>query len=540
MRLPYRWQTVATFAVTCFMGGIATTLGVHEAKVEEAIAEAREQAKVLDERRRDLESTLTRAQRAAVGATSVEAEQPVAVAARELSQATVSAELAAQAHSVVVDPEPLVAPTLKTATEVAEEDAARPGRVFVAADDAAPIAADATAEPEITEAADVSADLADLPEIVSPSPVASASASATSEVAEVETPAAEILDDEHMVQVLEGEVGDLETVRAAVARLEEAVAEIDEVAYEVESSATALEDATSQAQLDLAVSDMETGLGKVQSAVKGARQMANLVEGKVAKDATVDNLREAATTYKQVANEDVDTEDAAAVSAHTVALNAAHSELIEARQAVRTSHTKWVKQENARRAQVNKARTQEYQQQLKAARAKLTSAYRSAVSANQNGWEGSPQGISYSNGQLPASELCEVSFAAGHQLQCDAADALEAANDAYKAQTGRNLKLSSSYRSYAAQVATRASKGGLAATPGTSNHGWGMAVDFESASASWLRANGADYGWVHPTWARPGGSKPEWWHLEFVAPGVSDALPDQPALLTKVSNLLQG
>ena len=62
----------------------------------------------------------------------------------------------------------------------------------------------------------------------------------------------------------------------------------------------------------------------------------------------------------------------------------------------------------------------------------------------------------------------------------------------------------------------------LAAVPGTSNHGWGVAVDFAcgaeqfgSAGYRWLKANGPKYGWTHPSWAEPGGSRPEPWHWEY-------------------------
>ena len=71
-------------------------------------------------------------------------------------------------------------------------------------------------------------------------------------------------------------------------------------------------------------------------------------------------------------------------------------------------------------------------------------------------------------------------------------------------------------------MSLKASKGGLAATPGKSNHGWGLAVDISnlggegSAKHAWLRANAPAYGWDHPSWARSGGSKPEAWHWEYV------------------------
>ena len=45
------------------------------------------------------------------------------------------------------------------------------------------------------------------------------------------------------------------------------------------------------------------------------------------------------------------------------------------------------------------------------------------------------------------------------------------------------------------------SNGGLAAAPGTSNHGWGLAVDLDvdTRSHTWLADNGWRYGFVEDT-----------------------------------------
>jgi hypothetical protein len=128
---------------------------------------------------------------------------------------------------------------------------------------------------------------------------------------------------------------------------------------------------------------------------------------------------------------------------------------------------------------------------------------------------------SYGNGQIPSSVLCGLSWA-GEQLRCDAAAALEDLNSAFRATFGRNLEVTDGYRSYSEQVAVAATRGGLAAVPGTSNHGWGQAVDlsggiesFGTAEYNWMAANAGAYGWEHPFWAEPGGSKPEPWHWEY-------------------------
>ncbi|MEV7972414.1 M15 family metallopeptidase [Cellulomonas sp. NPDC089187] len=130
----------------------------------------------------------------------------------------------------------------------------------------------------------------------------------------------------------------------------------------------------------------------------------------------------------------------------------------------------------------------------------------------------------YDNGRIPADALCGLDFASGHQLRCDAAEALEALNQAYRAQFGADIAITDSYRSYAAQVACSASKGSLCAVPGTSNHGNGTAVDlggalssFGTAQHAWLLERAQEFGWDLPSWARANGSKPEPWHWEFTA-----------------------
>ncbi|MEG3613939.1 M15 family metallopeptidase [Isoptericola haloaureus] len=132
----------------------------------------------------------------------------------------------------------------------------------------------------------------------------------------------------------------------------------------------------------------------------------------------------------------------------------------------------------------------------------------------------------YSNGRIPASVLCSITTAPWHMLRCDAAAQFAALNAEYRDRFGVNIPITDSYRSYDAQVAVRAAKPHLAAVPGTSNHGWGLALDLStpisggySAEYVWLRVHAPDFGWDNPVWARPNGSKPEPWHWEFFAAG---------------------
>lgn len=128
----------------------------------------------------------------------------------------------------------------------------------------------------------------------------------------------------------------------------------------------------------------------------------------------------------------------------------------------------------------------------------------------------------YSNGGIPASALCPIPWVAGQLLRCDAATSFVAMNTTFRAAFGYDIGVTDSYRSLAEQYAVQATKGYLAATPGTSNHGWALAVDlgaginnFGTPQHQWMVANAPGFGWVHPAWAEPGGSKPEPWHWEF-------------------------
>ncbi|NOW00889.1 M15 family metallopeptidase [Isoptericola chiayiensis] len=128
----------------------------------------------------------------------------------------------------------------------------------------------------------------------------------------------------------------------------------------------------------------------------------------------------------------------------------------------------------------------------------------------------------FANGRVPAAELRELSFAGGETLRRDAAAQLERLDVAFRARFGTHLDITDSYRSYDSQVAVRATKGYLAAVPGYSEHGWGVAVDlgggvesFGTAEYEWLRENAPMFGWDNPAWARSGGSKPEAWHWEY-------------------------
>ncbi|MGF0114952.1 PASTA domain-containing protein [Promicromonospora sp. Marseille-Q5078] len=145
----------------------------------------------------------------------------------------------------------------------------------------------------------------------------------------------------------------------------------------------------------------------------------------------------------------------------------------------------------------------------------------------------------YANGRIPASALCPLEFAPGHMLRCDAAEQLTALSAEYEKEFGVPIPMTDSYRPLDVQVRLKATKGYLAATPGTSNHGWGLAVDLStpisggtSAEYVWMRVHAPDYGWDNPSWARLTGAKPEPWHFEFFAAGP---IPDRAWKATDVA-----
>ncbi|MFC3689844.1 M15 family metallopeptidase [Aquipuribacter hungaricus] len=128
--------------------------------------------------------------------------------------------------------------------------------------------------------------------------------------------------------------------------------------------------------------------------------------------------------------------------------------------------------------------------------------------------EGVPLDLkAYGNGKIPASALKEIGVGQ-HTLWAPAADAFAKMQAAAKAD-GITFGVTDSYRSYEAQVDVARRKGlykngGLAAVPGTSQHGWGMALDLklDSKAQAWMRANAERFGFDESTPREP-------WHWSF-------------------------
>lgn len=118
----------------------------------------------------------------------------------------------------------------------------------------------------------------------------------------------------------------------------------------------------------------------------------------------------------------------------------------------------------------------------------------------------------WANGRIPASDLTPIG--GGHRLAAPAAAAFQDLAAAARAD-GISLSVNDSYRSYEQQVDMVRrkglySEGGLAAEPGTSAHGRGMAVDLDldGQAQAWMRANGPRFGFVEDVPREP-------WHWTF-------------------------
>lgn len=120
----------------------------------------------------------------------------------------------------------------------------------------------------------------------------------------------------------------------------------------------------------------------------------------------------------------------------------------------------------------------------------------------------------FGNGMVPREMLSEVG-ATGHYLWPPAARAFERLLAAAAAD-GLSIGITDSYRPLVVQqdlVVRKGlySQGGLAALPGTSNHGWGTALDLvlSSQSLAWMRTHASAFGFVEDT-------PRETWHWRYL------------------------
>lgn len=138
-----------------------------------------------------------------------------------------------------------------------------------------------------------------------------------------------------------------------------------------------------------------------------------------------------------------------------------------------------------------------------------------------NNWSGQP------NGRIPLAMMTELrdDLGAGGYAQTDAARAYQAIAAEFEEAVGVPLKFVEAYRDFAMQTTLRnaylSGTGNVAAVPGTSNHGWGLAFDFaypltswNTDGQAWFRANEARFGFSSAQGLADG----EPWHKVYTGP----------------------
>lgn len=165
----------------------------------------------------------------------------------------------------------------------------------------------------------------------------------------------------------------------------------------------------------------------------------------------------------------------------------------------------------------------------------------------------------YENGKIPTEKmkknknLSKDMKGDSTYLMADASDALDAMINDFNNSTfdgKQTIIFTDGYRSYNRQVALYNKYGaGRAAKPGTSNHGWGIAVDmywgvrtkmnkqvdkrqsaFKHPMYKWFSENGPKYGWYNPAKLRDDRGTDEWWHWEY------HGKPNQPVTIVSRYN----
>jgi len=137
-----------------------------------------------------------------------------------------------------------------------------------------------------------------------------------------------------------------------------------------------------------------------------------------------------------------------------------------------------------------------------------------AAAASELNAQGVPRSLAgYGNGKIPSNALAPIN-GSSERMWAPAADKLNAMMSDAKA-AGVSISVTDGYRTYDSQVRLAEQKGlysqgGLAAAPGTSEHGWGLAVDLglNPTAQAWMRQHAKEYGFVENVPREP-------WHWEF-------------------------
>jgi LAS superfamily LD-carboxypeptidase LdcB len=117
------------------------------------------------------------------------------------------------------------------------------------------------------------------------------------------------------------------------------------------------------------------------------------------------------------------------------------------------------------------------------------------------------------------------SHGTGFWLLTNAERALVRLDAAFRKRFGHHLDIDLAYRDLATQKAMYKALGpSVAARPGTSKHGTGLAIDvpewpceygWGTTQRAWLVKNGPAYGWSSP-WGMTKSADAEYWHFEYV------------------------
>ena len=146
---------------------------------------------------------------------------------------------------------------------------------------------------------------------------------------------------------------------------------------------------------------------------------------------------------------------------------------------------------------------------------------------------GTYKGKKLSNGLLPQELVMQSSSTTGYPalLLRDVINDFDRLAQAFEQRFNKKLQLTDSYRTFNRQIEMKNSKieqkkPNEAAKPGTSNHGWGLAFDFntvhdgkkgfESETYQWMLENAPRFGFESPQTLRDGKGTEEAWHIQWI------------------------
>jgi hypothetical protein len=157
---------------------------------------------------------------------------------------------------------------------------------------------------------------------------------------------------------------------------------------------------------------------------------------------------------------------------------------------------------------------------------------------------GTYKGKKLSNGLLPQELVMQSSSTTGYPalLLRDVINDFDRLAQAFEQRFNKKLQLTDSYRTFNRQIEMKnkklkeaesisdpeaaSKKRTEAAKPGTSNHGWGLAFDFntvhdgkkgfESETYQWMLENAPRFGFESPETLRDGKGTEEAWHIQWI------------------------